>query len=254
MIYVLQAEGGEPVSRHPLAVREYSGDVPWSVLCGRHDGSVRARRERMRRDLEALEGAALLRRESPTADRHVGGFALLREDGTAQPYTVPEETAAEPVLILPGNFFTNGWHLVLTPQEIALWLTIADAYAQTRDARADWAEDGVPLTQHTRWSHYGISGETYGALHELEEFGLISVHDAMPTRMSGKFTPPTAADRDAYKADGHAFSPVPYQLRPIENPFGRPAIYTVSHVLDGSPLPPRMLTSELTFEGLTSKA
>jgi hypothetical protein len=254
MIYTLQAEGGKAESRHPMAAKEYDGDVPWSTLCGRHDSSVRARRERMRRDVEALERAGLVRREIPSAHRHVGGVRFLSDDGAGEPYTIPEEGHASALLVLPSSFFTNGWHLVLTPQEIILWLAIRDAYDEMKDARADWAEKGVPLTQHHRWSYYGISGEAYGALHELEEFGLITVHDAMPTRTSGKFTPPTQADRDAYREAGHAFSPVPYQLRPAENAFGRPAIYTVSALLDGSLLPPRMTDSVLTLAGLTSDA
>ena len=58
-------------------------------------------------------------------------------------------------------------------------------------------------------SWYGVSGEAYGALHELEEFGLIQVHDPMTTRKKGKFTPPSVDEREAFREAGFAFSPVP---------------------------------------------
>jgi integrase len=39
------------------------------------------------------------------------------------------------MLKLPSSFFANGWHLVLSPQEVLLWLTIQDAYSRGAEAR-----------------------------------------------------------------------------------------------------------------------
>ena len=119
-------------------------------------------------------------------------------------------------------------------------LTVRDAYARMSLDRPSWSEQGVPLTQHLRSARYGISGEAYTAIHELSEFELITIHDPMDTRAKGKFRPPTAEERADYEANGHAFSPEPYQLRPVKGAFDRQAVYVISQCLDASTLPPRM--------------
>jgi hypothetical protein len=238
MLYVLQAEGVE-VDRHPLALKKYTGDVPWALLCGRHGGTARGRHERMRRDLTALETAGVAVRDSSVRQGDPN-ISFMLEDGSREKYRLPGSSVPPAALMLPVSLFLNGWHLVLTPQELIMLLTVYDAYTRTGLDRPGWAEDGVPLTQHTRWERYGVSGETYSAIHELAEFGLITIHDPMTTRLKGKFTPPTPAERAEYEDNGYAFSPEPYQLRPVDGAFDRQAVYAVSRCLDESTLPPRM--------------
>jgi hypothetical protein len=237
MVYALHAEG-VTTDRHPLAAGVYAGDVPWSTLCGRQGGSPRARHARMQRDVNALVTARVARRRTD-ARQGEPGLSFLSDTGSGDAYELPE--ALDPnVIPLPASYFLNGWHLVLTQQEQLMLLTVYDAYARMMYDRFDWMENGVALTQHQRWSLYGVSGETYGTIHELEEFGLISIHDPMATRTKGKFTPPTDAERAEYEARGYAFSPVPYQLKPVANAFDRKALYAVGQTLANNPLPPRM--------------
>ena len=113
MIYSLQAEAVD-VDRHPVAVKKYTGDVPWALLCGRQGGTPRARHERMRSDLGALEAAGVAVRD--TTVRH--GDPIIRflmEDGSGEAYRLPAESEDE-LLALPAAFFLNGWHLVLPPK------------------------------------------------------------------------------------------------------------------------------------------
>ncbi len=237
MIYTLHAEG-VMADRHPLAAKVYAGDVPWSTLCGRQGGTPRARYARMQRDVDALETAHVVRRRAGTRQGEPN-LNFLSDTGTGDAYELP--AALDPnVIPLPATYFRNGWHLVLTQQEQLMLLTVHDAYARMRYDRLGWEEDGVPLTQHQRWSLYGVSGETYETIHELEEFGLITIHDPMATRTKGKFTPPTDEERAEYEAQGYAFSPVPYQLKPVDNAFNRKALYAVGKALGDNSLPPRM--------------
>ena len=116
--------------------------------CGRDDPSPRVRRERMRRDLSALVDAGVVHLGHPDPAVRAGGVDFLDDSGGGLAYDFPSADDAMSFR-LPSSFFTNGWHLVLTPQEIVMLLVIQDAYRQS--SRADWVTDGVPLTQHTRW-------------------------------------------------------------------------------------------------------
>ncbi len=239
MLYVLFAEQPkEPIDRHPLAKKEFKSDVPWSTFAGRTASTVRATRERMRRDLGTIENVGLIHQKAMTAGS--GSINFLSETGDGSVFKFTDPLDVPDALVLPSTFFTNGWNLVLTDDEILLWLAINDGYRLRRHERPDYDAQGVPMTQGHRYQFYGLSGEAYGALHELEEFGLITVHDPMPTRSKGKFEPPSAEDRERYEAEGYAFHPVPYQLKPAVDPFARPAVYEVARRLDNE-LPPRML-------------
>jgi hypothetical protein len=46
---------------------------------------------------------------------------------------------------------------------------------------------GVALPETVRRSTYELSDEAYQTIHELEEFGLIKIHDLMPGRRFGRF-------------------------------------------------------------------
>ncbi|MEU4192872.1 hypothetical protein AB0E69_13305 [Kribbella sp. NPDC026611] len=233
VLYTLNAQESRAFENgRRTASGQYRGEVPWSVLCGRGRGTARARRERMWRDLEALETAGLVRLGSAGGQRTIEGFVLLAEDGSGEDYAPPGPQ--DETIVLPDSFFTNGWHLVLRPREIVMLLTVFHAYQRYGGQHEDWMVNGVPLTQSQRWEEYGVSGETYGSLHLLWELGVISVHDPMPTRRQGKFRPPTEEQRAQYEADGHAFSPLPYQLKPEPQGFDKPAVYRLADCLSGA--------------------
>jgi hypothetical protein len=131
--------------------------------------------------------------------------------------------------MLPYNFFANGWHLALSPAEIAVLLMVRRA---ERTIPASAEEPGVALPRSTRWAVYGISGEAYEAIHELEKFGLLSVHDPMPHRRHGKLRPLSPPLKATAEADGDLTSPVPYRLetKPFKA-FDRPAVEIIRESL-----------------------
>ena len=92
-----------------------------------------------------------------------------------------------------------------------------------------------------RWEYYGISGEAYGAIHELREFGLLIVHDTMPNRRHGKLRTPPPEKRATLESDGESLAPVPYhlQLEP-DRFFNRPALTVVHRSLSENLSPPRL--------------
>lgn len=141
------------------------GGAAWLRIFGlSHILDSRTRTDRNRRLMTALSGQKLLSRRPRSRL-----FTLLDPYEPANPYRVPNAGEA---LLLPAEFFTNGWYLVLEPQEIAMWLAIQE---------------------HPGWTHlderrylYGISGETYRTNDELVEFGLVERWDAMPFRRRGR--------------------------------------------------------------------
>jgi hypothetical protein len=170
---------------------------------------VRARRARLARDLDELHRADLVTIGASGAQARYENFRLLAEDSTDRPYTVPKGEPRTPVIMLPYNFFANGWHLALSPAEIAVLLMVRHA---ERTFPASTEEPGVALPRSIRWAVYGISGEAYEAIHNLAKFGLLSVHDPMPHRRHGKLHPLPPPLKAAAEADGDTTSPVPYRL------------------------------------------
>ena len=97
-------------------------------------------------------------------------------------------------------------------------------------------EPGVGLPRSKRWAVYGISGEAYEAIHELDEFGLLTVHDTMPHRRHGKLRPLPAGQRAALDADGEFSAPMPYRLEiKPDTAFDRPTLTTVHRSLLDTP-------------------
>jgi hypothetical protein len=139
---------------------------------------------------------------------------------------------------LPAAFFTQGWHLVLTPAEVGVLLMARHA---VRPHSGSMDAPGVPITRMKRWQVYGISGEAYSAIHELQEFGLLTVHDTMPNRRRGKVRTPLPEERAAVEEAGESLAPVPYHLAPRgDSVFYRPALATVHASLLDYPAPPRV--------------
>ena len=125
-------------------------------------------------------------------------------------------------MVLPSLFFERGWHLVLTPPEITLLLALTNLDRRLRRDRSDAEIDrtGIALPQSVRFDAYGISGETYEAVHQLDELGLIELHDPMPNRRRGKIHPPTEEEiLAADNAEGD-LAPQPYRFR-----LGQPQVY-----------------------------
>jgi hypothetical protein len=92
-----------------------------------------------------------------------------------------------------------------------------------------------------RWQVYGISGEAYSAIHELQEFGLLTVNDTMPNRRRGKLRTPPPEERAVVEEAGESLAPVPYHLLPRSNSaFHRSALTTVHARLLDYPAPPRV--------------
>lgn len=237
MIYVAHTESQNGVTVRANASRT-GGAESWSVLCGRWALTVRARRARLARDLEELHRADLVTIGPSKAQARYENFGLLADDLTDRAYSLPKRSQASAVITLPHTFFTNGWHLALSPSEIAVLLMTRHATHIRSDSSA---EPGVGLTRSTRWAVYGISGEAYDAIHELAEFGLLNVYDTMPHRRHGKLRLLSPVQKAEVEANGDSTSPVPYRLESAPDAaFDRPALDNIRRSLRNHPVPPRL--------------
>jgi hypothetical protein len=221
----------------------FSRGQPWAALAHNSD-QLRARRLRVTRALTELHAAELVDIRPEGQRDRFEYFSLRKEDGSTEPYRLPGE-GAEDVLHLPPAFFYYGWHLVLEPTEIAVYLAIlemTDAVMSTAvgNKRAD--EVGVALPESLRWGRYGLSGEVYESIHELAEFELIQIYDPMPNRRRGKYRPATVEERAMGQASGLALSPVPYQFV-VNQISGLDPFRVITESLETWDLPPRLLSS-----------
>lgn len=241
-IYVAHLEGKPGKiygNRHRNALAA-DGLDSWSTLAGlAGSGSLRARRLRITRALEELTGVDLVGVGSEGTRDRFELFTLCREDGSHKKYGPPSPVAS--VVKLPAAFFVHGWHLVLDPKEIATFLAILE---MTRGVAARNEEGSVALPEVVRWERYGLSGEAYESIHELEEFGLIDIYDPMPNRRRGKIQLPSKDERSAAERDEKSFEPVPYRFihGDLELIFNRDARETVFDCLNESDIPPRLLS------------
>lgn len=237
MLLVLNAErGSEPSAPRLNASRSSGGPESWAVLCGRWVGSQRARRARVMRDLDVLSSVDLVTLSKRDGRKQYDQFTVLSDDTGDERYRPP--TRSEVVVPLPASLFLNGWHLVLTPTELAMLIVVRHAW---RKASRATTADGVGIATSRRWSTYGVSDETYSAIHELEEFGLIAIKDPMPNRRRGKIQLPSAEERAQMESDGVSFAPETYRLAPRSDEcFARPALAVVCDSLTQSPVAPRL--------------
>lgn len=243
MLYVAQAEADELGRfKNRRAVAQLSAAGPsWALLSGRYEPRLRARRERMRRDLSHLGEVGLVEL-APTGQGRFERFQLNQEDNPDRRYVAPRTEQALP---LPTELITNGWHLVLEPDELALYLAVMHLCASV-PKRA--GEPGWPLTRRVRFTVYGISSEAYNAVHELQEFGLLNITDTMPNRRRGKVRPPTQAQIDDAADEERSLEPVPYFLELIPGALQRPAMDVVTAQLNTFELPPRVRNAEADLE------
>ncbi len=231
MIFVAQAEGTTSTAARANASR-VGGTESWAVLCGRWAPTVRARRARLARDLEELHRADLVTIGAPGTQARYEKFGLLADDLSDRVYTLPKGGPGTTLIMLPFTFFANGWHLALSPAEIAVLLMVRHA-ERTLPASAE--EPGVAVPRAIRWAVYGISGEAYDAIHGLHEFGLLNVYDTMPHRRRGKLRLTAALEED-----GDATNPVPYRLKSAPfTAFDRRALEIIPDCLENNRTPPR---------------
>lgn len=143
---------------------------------------IRNQRKSFTRALDALRKWDLVSL-GDTGQRYAK-FKFGREDGSGRDYTIPQGSPIAPKhFCIPTEFFTAGWHLVLTPNELVTFL----ALCHVADLRL--RHDGSTimfLAEQFRYSLLGLTDEAYVSIHELAEFGLIEVTDPMPNRKRGR--------------------------------------------------------------------
>ncbi|MGP4058999.1 hypothetical protein ACTWP6_30030 [Mycobacterium sp. 4D054] len=225
LIYVAQLEF-EPGDRWENE-RDNNGKDGWGALCGLRAPETLPKELNLRvtRALGKLAEHDLVRVGPRKSKNRFAGFTLHRED-ERQAYFTPSSSESRS---LPAAFFTAGWHLVLTSDEMATLLAVIEQTGQPR-ARKDAEQAGVALPVKVRWQFYGLAPEAFAARHELEEFGLIEAFDPMD-RTNGKLSDKQRqgelrATRITLKLDGFDFT--------------RPAIDVVREKL-AAPVPPRMI-------------
>ena len=191
--------------RKDAAGRAFDNDIPnlrkpgkpkpWVELAGMYRAprpgmTQSANRRRLRVSLntalDTLADHQLVTLTGPegSAGRYEG-FTVLSDSDTEDQYVVPGEGRRNNYAIrVPATFFFNGWHLVLTPSEIAVLLAIIDRTGLLGKKPRSGAirEVGVDLKESERWGTYGLSGEAYASVHMLKAFGIIDVIDPMANR------------------------------------------------------------------------
>ena len=251
-IYVahLEAKPGRAFNnrRHNTMTKE-DGGRPWSLLAGLSaPRDIRSRRARMRRALDELVAAGLVNIRPPGVRYRYEDWLLLKEDGSESGYRVPSERESDAIQ-LPATFFLKGWHLVLTPGEIAMLLAIMDMARSVGRLSEPDTQQWVALPQSIRRDLYGLTGEIYLHAQQLREFGLVSFHDPMPARRRGKIStrrmppPPPADDNTAggEQKEHTPPSPVPYLFSaPDPAIFDQDAFTVVQTTLSALPIPYRL--------------
>lgn len=169
-------QGTTPIEQLPdVSHRPAAGIPSWpTLLAYPTELSARAVGLRLRRSLSALETAGLV----VLGERGATGrfrAATLRQ--------LPRQQTTR--VRLPISFFSNGWHLVLTPSEIALYLALRVA----RDVHRRRATDTVFIPRTQRLQLFHLSDEIYAAHSELAEFGLLETFDPESGRKRGRIAP-----------------------------------------------------------------
>lgn len=237
MIYVAQLEFG-PGDRWKNE-RDNNGKGGWGELCGLRAPSTLPKELNLRvtRALTKLAEHDLVRVGKKGSRNRFDKFTLHRED-EPQTYFAPSPGESRS---LPAAFFTAGWHLVLTNNEMATLLAVNEQTRQPR-ARKDADQVGVALPLSVRWKHYGLAPEAFAARHELEEFGLIECVDPMD-RTNGKLS-------DRQRKEQIRAPRITLKLNSFD--FNRPAIEVVKAKL-ADPVPPRWVLSALGLQLLDGR-
>ncbi|OYN75651.1 hypothetical protein CG716_24915 [Mycolicibacterium sphagni] len=179
----------EPRRRH--SVYNIGGEQSWASLIGLPSTDRRNQRKTYNRALDALHKWELV--DLGAAQQRYANFTLNREDGSGRPYKAPSGVPTIPQhLCIPAEFFTAGWHLILTPSELATFLGVCHVSDRKQRRRTEDEPPGsIFLAESVRYQHLGLSDEAYLSIHQLAEFGLIKTDDPMPGRRRGRVPPTT---------------------------------------------------------------
>lgn len=250
-VYVahLEAKPGSTFTntrRNALGTKERRA---WIVLSGLSAAPTKAaKRARMRRALDELAIADLAALDRSGRQKRYEKWSLLSDTGTDAPYRVPSERDPD-ALAVPASFFYNGWHLALSPGEIAMLLAIMHRNWQRGGTLEPEGRQWVSLPEPVRQKIYGISDELYLHAQQLIEFGLIDFNDPMPTRRRGKiavgrvpFRPIETMDEDDnVRVDSALPMAVPYLFMPgLPEVFNRDAFSVVRDTLRAFKSPYRL--------------
>ncbi|HJT93054.1 MAG TPA: hypothetical protein VJ777_14150 [Mycobacterium sp.] len=209
----------------------------WVDLSGLMDRAANSKENNLRvtRALRKLANARLVTVGPPGQRDRFEGFKLKRENGKGdKDYKVPGESLMlRQAALLPAEFFYYGWHLVLTPEELATFLVIVmETQFRAHHPRSVLIGDqGIGLSRKVRWRDYGLASEAYNSIHELKEFGLIDLVDPMVGRKGGKVKDPKALDMRAYR--------LIWPPSPDATAVPGPAFDVVTNCLTENPSPPR---------------
>ena len=229
LTFILEAHATTSPGHRPQAQREIAKPSsalpgpPWARLLG--DGGLPPdqRRRRFRDVLVALYRQKLVALPASGWGRH-DRFQLLCEDRATATYTVPGERQT---LEVPTAFFLSGWHLVLTPKEIATWLMLRDL---ARRHRREHENVGVAAPRRVRYGLYGLTDEVYVTHRELTEFGIVRLADLDKRRRAGRRRP----DVD------DPYQPLRFQL--VDTRLYEPALQVVPAALLRSQVAPHLLS------------
>ncbi|GAA0305321.1 hypothetical protein GCM10009528_23140 [Kineococcus aurantiacus] len=158
----------EPGIEPDLSDMVNHGSGSWSHLLA--DPAIKdPARRRMLRALERLDAEYLVNVSRRRGDGRPQwqDWTLLAEDGSAVPYTAPQPGQGPGV---PAEFWTNGWVYVLTPPEITSYFMIRHLAWRFPGVHESTGVGCAPRFRRT----YGVTSDTYTALNELVEFGLIA--------------------------------------------------------------------------------
>lgn len=199
VLYLLHLifEPGERIE-NPRENNVTNGWVDWCGLAT-PGTSPRELNLRLTRALRTLADSKLVAVAAQGSRNRFDDFTIYREDGRGQRYTVPGVSRTKSIT-LPAGFFRAGWHLVLSTEELATLLAVAELTHRLRLLPTSGPDEvGVGLSESVRWGWYGLAPEAYASRHELDEFGLIKTHDPMH-RNHGKLTAEQRRNRDEIRA------------------------------------------------------
>ncbi|NOP96563.1 hypothetical protein [Mycolicibacterium sp.] len=177
----------EPRRRH--AVYNAAGAPSEASLIALPSVNRRSQRKVYSRALAALHKSELV--DLGDDGQRFVNYTLNREDGSGRAYTIPRGQPDVPKhLCLPTEFFTRGWHLILTAKELATFLAVCH-YADRKLPRVPDRQRPrrIFLAEALRRDHLGLKDEAYETIHELDEFGLIDVYDPVEGRRRGRIRP-----------------------------------------------------------------
>ncbi|WP_370500246.1 hypothetical protein NWT09_31495 [Mycolicibacterium sp. jd] len=216
----------EPLRRH--SVYNIDNAPSEASLIGLPSIDRRNQRRVFNRALDALHKCELVDL-GDTGHRYTN-HTLNREDGSGRRYRPP---TGEPNhikhLCLPAEFFTTGWHLILTPSELATLLAVCHVADRklSRAPHTDAQPRQIFLAESVRKKHLGLSAEAYECIHQLAEFGLIGTDDTVQGRRRGRISPDMTGGRrpDPYKLTPTVLGGFPSDQRGFDRDmFKEPAI------------------------------